>query len=283
MTILTLHYILFPLSFKGPECFNYGFPQDIDDEFLLISDTLPGDVPWKYVNGDELLSFLSEKIDEGFTFPLNPKWVLCDPGWKKVYDKLLSSQKPNVQESMEIWFPNLIRKRIDEIASTYPSGFSISNENDSADGLTSGIKADLAQEELRRYMVFQQGRRKLEKAMHSDELHEHITLSKGKSFFATVQTLVRQAKEDENAATKITTRKKGSIKSRLKRNSIKSRLKRNSDVCGEEGGEISLDDENCDTGEGKAMQRMERSSTSLPKIFGYVRRRFGGKRRSSAV
>ena len=29
----------------GPECFNYSFPQQMDDKFLIISDTLPGMVP----------------------------------------------------------------------------------------------------------------------------------------------------------------------------------------------------------------------------------------------
>ena len=29
----------------GPECFNYSFPQQMDDKFLVISDTLPGLVP----------------------------------------------------------------------------------------------------------------------------------------------------------------------------------------------------------------------------------------------
>jgi len=28
----------------GPECFNYGFPQELDDSFLVVSDTLPGNV-----------------------------------------------------------------------------------------------------------------------------------------------------------------------------------------------------------------------------------------------
>jgi len=29
----------------GPECFNYGFPQELDDKYLVISDMLPGQVP----------------------------------------------------------------------------------------------------------------------------------------------------------------------------------------------------------------------------------------------
>ena len=64
----------------------------MDDKYLVISDTFTG-VPWRYANGEELVDILSEKVDEGFTFPLNPKWILCDPGWKKVYDKLLGEDQ----------------------------------------------------------------------------------------------------------------------------------------------------------------------------------------------
>ena len=56
------------------ECFNYYFPQDLDDEFLLVCQGIgQGNVPWRYVNADELIDILAMKIDEGFCFPLNPK------------------------------------------------------------------------------------------------------------------------------------------------------------------------------------------------------------------
>jgi hypothetical protein len=62
----------------GSECFNYYFPQEIDDVFLLISDTFQP-VPWKYVNAGELQEILCQKIKEGFVFPLNLKGIFCDP------------------------------------------------------------------------------------------------------------------------------------------------------------------------------------------------------------
>ena len=34
----------------GAECFNYGFSQELEDQFLIISDCLEGNVSWKYVN-----------------------------------------------------------------------------------------------------------------------------------------------------------------------------------------------------------------------------------------
>eukprot|EP00577_Skeletonema_sp_RCC1716_P002534 CAMPEP_0113381314 /NCGR_PEP_ID=MMETSP0013_2-20120614/5229_1 /TAXON_ID=2843 ORGANISM="Skeletonema costatum, Strain 1716" /NCGR_SAMPLE_ID=MMETSP0013_2 /ASSEMBLY_ACC=CAM_ASM_000158 /LENGTH=945 /DNA_ID=CAMNT_0000263719 /DNA_START=15 /DNA_END=2852 /DNA_ORIENTATION=+ /assembly_acc=CAM_ASM_000158 len=112
----------------GPECFNYSFPQHLDDKFLVISDTLPGLVPWKYVDIEELMEILADKIDEGFAFPLNPKWVLCDEGWKDLYDKLLASEAPNVQDAMNVWYPTDVRERIAAISSKHPSGFSPSEE-----------------------------------------------------------------------------------------------------------------------------------------------------------
>ena len=135
----------------GPECFNYGFPQDLDDYFLVISDTF-SPVPWKYVNRTELIESLCEKISEGFTFPLNPKWVLCDPGWKHVYDRMLASQKPNVQDSLAIWYPDEVRAKIDDISARFPDGFVDLGSGE--EGVpSSGVLTDLAVLELKKYMV----------------------------------------------------------------------------------------------------------------------------------
>eukprot|EP00978_Attheya_sp_CCMP212_P004684 scaffold10243_cov62-Attheya_sp.AAC.2 len=112
-------------------------PSELDQEFLVISETLLGPTttpegtisssttPWKYMNVSELQETLCQKIDEGFTFPLNPKWVLCDDGWKKVYDKLLASQFKNVQSSIDCWYPpnSGVRERIEDVYSRHPQGF----------------------------------------------------------------------------------------------------------------------------------------------------------------
>ena len=132
----------------GPECFNYCFPQDLGDQYLVVSDTFQG-VPWRYVNSEGLIDILSAKVEEGFTFPLNPKWVLCDQGWKKVYDKLLASQKANVQESMAIWYPDTIRKCLEEISTKYPGGFVDTCVGDQS----SGVQTDLAMLEFKNYQV----------------------------------------------------------------------------------------------------------------------------------
>ena len=109
----------------GAECFNYYFPQELDDEFLVISDKF-GQIPWKYMDQEELQEFLMARVDDGFTFPLNPKWVLCDPGWKPLYDKLLMcNASEDVRNSMDIWFPkdSGVREQIEELCSKYPYGF----------------------------------------------------------------------------------------------------------------------------------------------------------------
>ena len=108
----------------GAECFNYYFPQEMDDYFLLISDTLHP-VPWKYVNATELQDILIRKIHEGFVFPLNPKWILCDPGWKRVYDELMKSDALYADMSKDVWFPPHvgIREKIEEICQRHPNGF----------------------------------------------------------------------------------------------------------------------------------------------------------------
>ena len=86
--------------------FNYYFPQDLDDEFLFVSQNIgENDIPWKYVGVDELQDVLAAKIEEGFCFPLNPKWILMDPGWMQLYQHQLTSKHRHVQESMDIWFP----------------------------------------------------------------------------------------------------------------------------------------------------------------------------------
>jgi hypothetical protein len=156
----------------GAECFNYYFPQELDEHFLVISKLLPGNVPWAYMNVTELQEFLGERVDEGFTFPLNPKWVLCDPGWKRLYDKLLATENANVRDSMEIWYPQEsgIRHEIEDIHKLYPNGFkrcigspcqaNASSQEDEEENEGS-YAMDLAKLELKRYLAKQRARLKL--------------------------------------------------------------------------------------------------------------------------
>lgn len=106
----------------GAESFNYKYPQELDDEFLVISDKLEP-IPWCYMSVEQLIDFLGVRIDEGFAFPLNPKWILCDPGWKKLYDKLWASPREDVQNAMKIWYPPSVATQITRISKSHPACF----------------------------------------------------------------------------------------------------------------------------------------------------------------
>ena len=116
----------------------------------MISDTFEG-VPWRYTDPAGLIDILCEKVDQGFTFPLNPKWILCDPGWRRVYDKLIASNKPNVGNSLKVWFPREIRQRIDAISAEFPEGFVSCTS--SVEGLSNSVQVELAMLELKRFEV----------------------------------------------------------------------------------------------------------------------------------
>mmetsp|Transcript_5317 Transcript_5317/g.7525 ORF Transcript_5317/g.7525 Transcript_5317/m.7525 type:complete len:885 (-) Transcript_5317:114-2768(-) len=159
----------------GAESFNYYFPQDLDDQFLVISDNISGQsLPWKYVDVDGLQEILLEKVDDGYTFPLNPKWILCDRGWKNIYNRLLSSPKPNVADSMKIWFPPEVREQIDRVYDKHPNGFnrrarrgrmfreqSRRGRLEDADEPDGTAAMDLAKQELKHYLTLQRAKRKL--------------------------------------------------------------------------------------------------------------------------
>eukprot|EP00980_Cylindrotheca_fusiformis_P005351 scaffold1138_cov128-Cylindrotheca_fusiformis.AAC.33 len=148
----------------GSECFNYYFPQELDDEFLVISNDLGCTLRWKYVDEKGLQEVLMEQIDKGYTFPINPKWILCD-GWKRIYDKLIASQMPNVQDSLRMWYPpeSGIRQKIEEIHRRHPNGFKqLDDKGADDDEDNDGTAAmDLAEQELRAYLTFQRAKRKL--------------------------------------------------------------------------------------------------------------------------
>lgn len=164
-TIFRLHYFAhlsshfkFSVFTAYLECFNFYFPQELDDEFLVIGGNLGG-ARYKYMKLNELQEFLSGAIDLGFTFPLNPKWVVCDQGWKALWDKLTVSTHPNVQLSINAWYPpnSGVRERIEEIHKKYPEGF-----QSDLSGRKKGTQAwDEAEIALDRYQRIQRAKRKL--------------------------------------------------------------------------------------------------------------------------
>ena len=107
----------------------------------------------------ELQDFLSGRIDLGFTFPLNPKWILCDEGWKALWDKLMGSTHPNVQLSINAWYPpdSGLKERIEDIRRKYPEGFQTN-----LSGRKTGTQAwDEAEFLLDKHQRIQRAKRKL--------------------------------------------------------------------------------------------------------------------------
>eukprot|EP00435_Cladocopium_sp_Y103_P038730 s21_g10.t1 len=77
----------------GAECFNFYFPQELDDEFMVVWDGYP-DPPWKILKEPDLRTFLKARAKEGYCFPLNPVWPIRDKGW---YEVLASLRKSPVE------------------------------------------------------------------------------------------------------------------------------------------------------------------------------------------
>jgi hypothetical protein len=107
----------------GSECFNFYFPQELDDDYLVIWEGFDDNLgkPWDYMAEDELRDFLEERIDEGYTFPMNPVWALRDCGWFELWDQM--SESDACTQNMEAWYPGNIASLIREAHEEFPDGF----------------------------------------------------------------------------------------------------------------------------------------------------------------
>uniref|UniRef100_A0A7S3AWP1 Uncharacterized protein n=1 Tax=Haptolina ericina TaxID=156174 RepID=A0A7S3AWP1_9EUKA len=117
----------------GAECFNFYFPQELDDEFLIIWQGFT-DPPWQLVKPDRLRQFLIERAKEGYCFPMNPVWPIRDPGWYEVYQAL--KQSPDGAANLKYWFPpeSGLMEKIESMHSQYPNGFVQKPEEKAAGG-----------------------------------------------------------------------------------------------------------------------------------------------------
>ena len=88
------------------ECFNFYFPpQELDEEFLVVWDGF-SDPPWESRSEPELRKFLLERVQEGYTFPVNPVWPVRDPGWFEVLGRrLLPCLALIVRVCLSVLFP----------------------------------------------------------------------------------------------------------------------------------------------------------------------------------
>lgn len=106
----------------GAECFNFNFPLELDDEYLVVWEGFT-DKPWNYMSELELRSFLIDRANGGYCFPLNPVWAVRDPGWYDVLDALRT--RPANQANLECWYPAScgILGRVDDIHARHREGF----------------------------------------------------------------------------------------------------------------------------------------------------------------
>ena len=116
-----------------------------------------------YVNVEGLLNFLSARIDLGYAMPLNPKWVLCDPGWWALYQKLITSRNRWTREACQAWLPSRsgLRERLEQLHERYPRGF-VRNEGSIIGGaVDQWLDPDLAEYKLERFRVLQRAKKKM--------------------------------------------------------------------------------------------------------------------------
>ena len=145
------------------------------------------------------MNFLAEKIDQGFAFPLNPKWVLCDKGWKELYDKLLASDAPNVQDAMGIWFPPDVRERIAAISDKHPNG--LKSEEAESKQESEMFTADTAELSLQRYKNARSGVSKLRRALLGNRLEDtQNKKNRDATFFSSALTMIQIGKEADKQA-----------------------------------------------------------------------------------
>jgi len=106
----------------GAECFNFYFPQELDDEFLIVWSGY-SEPPWRAVREPELRQFLLERCREGFSFPINPVWPVRDPGWFEVLEAL--KQNHEGASALKSWFPpeSGVLDKIESMHHSYPLGF----------------------------------------------------------------------------------------------------------------------------------------------------------------
>ena len=191
-----------------------------------------------------MIEILADKIDEGFAFPLNPKWILCDEGWKDLYDKLLASERPNVQDALNVWYPADVRARIAAISSKHPIEYGPSDGSKprTAEGLALMKKkrllrqqehaelfsAETAELELERYKNAKKGVWKLRRALlnTNNDKKKKKTKKKKYTFFSMVQLMLKTGKEadaqNEYGGSMNTGIKKKKLRDRFRRSSFDS-------------------------------------------------------------
>jgi hypothetical protein len=107
----------------GAECFNYLFPQELDDTYLVVWHGFD-DKTWEYLDEDELRDFMCERAVEGFVFPLNPIWLVRDLDWYEVYEAMSNTDAG--KDFLAHYFNNGsidVRAKLQAMHEAHPDGF----------------------------------------------------------------------------------------------------------------------------------------------------------------
>jgi len=113
----------------GAECCNFYFPQELDDEYLVIWHEFPNK-PWDYLNEKSLRMFLLDRLKEGFSFPINPVWPVRDKGWFEVFTAMHDNKAS--WGCIQAWYPPQVAivEKIHEMHKEHPDGFKIVDSGD---------------------------------------------------------------------------------------------------------------------------------------------------------
>eukprot|EP00930_Biecheleria_cincta_P032164 TRINITY_DN22318_c0_g1_i1.p1 TRINITY_DN22318_c0_g1~~TRINITY_DN22318_c0_g1_i1.p1 ORF type:complete len:1340 (+),score=259.46 TRINITY_DN22318_c0_g1_i1:107-4126(+) len=156
----------------GAECFNFYFPQELDEEYLVVWDGFGGQSTeqagsvrrrssmgrhsrrsvaggentgcgWEYFDEDELRLFLVDRVREGYTFPINPIWPIRDAGWIEVFEALASTE--DGKQCLELYFPanSGICDRIRSLKAQFPDGFQKVYNHGRTDTIRKSMQLDL--------------------------------------------------------------------------------------------------------------------------------------------
>jgi len=117
-------------------------------------------IPWRYLSEPELRVFLLARVGDGYAFPLNPKWLMCDPGWWDLFEAQMKSA--DCTAALDSWLPSSsgIRERMARIHEAFPAGFAPVGSAGEA-GPEDTIDPDIAELELNRFITLQRAQRKL--------------------------------------------------------------------------------------------------------------------------
>lgn len=109
----------------GAECCNLYFPQELDEEYLLVWHGFQDDKPWDYKDEPGCRQFLMERAEDGHQFMLNPVWPVRDKGWFEVYAALRETEEG--RSCLESWFPPEIKydETLQKMRNDFPEGFKI--------------------------------------------------------------------------------------------------------------------------------------------------------------